>query len=315
MIPEIQQRNVDFDLNRRAGDNANEQRCRAVVEQVPDGILIFDGESGRVLYSNATFGRLLELPAEELLGMRIFDFVDQDCNGIGTDIHKCLAGIGSSLFESHCHRDNGPTTEVEVSVAPIFYANRREWCAVVRDITERKSYEKRLEHAASHDSLTDLPNRALFLENLERAAAEANRQRTPVAVLFIDIDDFKQVNDTFGHHCGDLVLAATANRLRSCVRTGDTVGRIGGDEFAVLAERSVGPMDVIRLAERLTAELREPFAVGATGMQTHISASIGVSMGIPSTRGGETLLRRADAAMYRSKEAGKARWEFGETSA
>jgi diguanylate cyclase (GGDEF)-like protein len=176
---------------------------------------------------------------------------------------------------------------------------------IVSWLTERRKrvQQGRLEHEASHDYLTDLPNRPSFYEYLRRAMARARRQDRKVAVLFVDLDDFKHINDSFGHQIGDRVLVAVAERLKRCLRQADTAARLGGDEFAVLLEDVSDAAQALVVAERILAEVRAPFDVG--GHRLSASASIGIALGAEGQP--EELLRIADLAMYRAKSMGKAR--------
>jgi diguanylate cyclase (GGDEF)-like protein len=176
---------------------------------------------------------------------------------------------------------------------------------------ERKRYEARLAYQAQHDPLTGLPNRSLFLEFLQLALARTRRRRDTFAVLFLDLDRFKVVNDSLGHDAGDELLVALARRLRGVVRPGDTVARFGGDEFTVLCDDL--PLTSAReyatdVAERLLQTIRRPFLLD--GEEQFLSASIGIALAGPGTERPEGLLRDADAAMYRAKERGKDRWEL-----
>jgi diguanylate cyclase (GGDEF)-like protein len=172
------------------------------------------------------------------------------------------------------------------------------------DVTERKRTEARLEHDALHDALTGLPNRVLFLDRLEQALRRAARRDEEVscAVLFLDLDRFKAVNDAFGHQTGDELLAAVARRLESAVRPGDTVARLGGDEFTVLLEEISGVQEATLVAERIQATLTEPFAIA--GRQLDICASIGIALGSANVHP-KDLIHEADVAMYRAKAEGR----------
>ncbi len=175
----------------------------------------------------------------------------------------------------------------------------------VHDVTERKALEERLEHQALHDPLTDLPNRTLFVDRLGHALTRLGRRGGKAAVLFLDLDNFKFVNDSLGHEAGDELLAAVSGRLRACLRPEDTAARLGGDEFAVLLENVAGVDDAAQVAERITGELREPFVV--RGHEVFATPSIGIAFGGSDQDRPENLLRDADVAMYRAKEEGKAR--------
>jgi diguanylate cyclase (GGDEF)-like protein len=176
------------------------------------------------------------------------------------------------------------------------------------DISERKLYERQLQHDALHDALTGLPNRTLFVDRLEHALARARRRPDEIfAVLFLDLDRFKVVNDSLGHLLGDRLLVEFARRMERCVRPGDTVSRLGGDEFTILLEDLRDTNEVSQVADRIHAELAHPFNIG--GQDVYTSASIGIALGDSEYARAEQLLRDADTAMYRAKSGGKARHE------
>ncbi|MCS7173001.1 MAG: EAL domain-containing protein, partial [Armatimonadetes bacterium] len=178
------------------------------------------------------------------------------------------------------------------------------------DITERKRMEQRLAHLALHDALTDLPNRTLLLDRLQQALERAQRAGNRVAVLFVDLDRFKLVNDSLGHAEGDALLIEAGRRFRECLRAADTLARVGGDEFVVVAEVQ-DPADAARIAERILAAVHPPFALG--GEEVYVTASVGISLG-DGTRKPEDLLREADTAMYWAKAAGRNRYRYFEES-
>ncbi len=175
-----------------------------------------------------------------------------------------------------------------------------------RDVTERKAFERRLEHQAFHDPLTGLPNRALFEQRLERALRVEGEPLAKVAVLFVDLDDFKVVNDSLGHRAGDRLLALAARRIRGCLRPQDTVARFGGDEFGVLLQGVGDGEGAGRIAERMVEELqRAPFDLD--GLEVFVTPSVGIALGAPGADRHDDLLRRADVAMYEAKKGGGAR--------
>ena len=173
---------------------------------------------------------------------------------------------------------------------------------IMSDVTQKKRSEERLHHLAFHDPLTGLPNRRLFMDRLGHALKRSSRQGNRVAVLFMDLEQFKVVNDSLGHDVGDLLLTVVAQRLERCLRPEDTFARFGGDEVVVLLEAVDGPAEAVRVAERITEELRRPFVLEER--QLYAAASIGVSVGHPRTHGPESLIREADTAMYRAKDQG-----------
>jgi diguanylate cyclase (GGDEF)-like protein len=170
------------------------------------------------------------------------------------------------------------------------------------DVTQKKRSEERLHHLAFHDHLTGLPNRRLFVDHLGHALQRTRRRGNWVAVLFMDLDGFKVVNDSLGHDVGDLLLTVVAQRLGRCLRPEDTLARFGGDEFVVLLEDIDDAAEAVRVAERIMEELREPFVLEER--QLYVAASIGISLGHARTHGPKGLIREADTAMYRAKEAG-----------
>jgi diguanylate cyclase (GGDEF)-like protein/PAS domain S-box-containing protein len=199
------------------------------------------------------------------------------------------------------HRD-GSTFPVLASIGFRKVDDRTIATVIVRDISERKTFEAKLEYQAGHDSLTGLPNRALFGELLQRALVSAQRRGTELAVLFCDLNRFKIINDSLGHEAGDHVLIAAASRFRAAVRSGDTVARLSGDEFVILCE-DVGPGKYVEtVAQRIHHNFAMPVHLGR--QRVHVSCSVGIAYGSGHTS--EEVLRNADLAMYRAKRSGVA---------
>lgn len=177
-----------------------------------------------------------------------------------------------------------------------------------RDITERLRAERDLQFVANHDALTRLPNRSLFARSLAEALARARRRKSGLAILFIDLDRFKNINDTLGHDAGDLLLCEMAERLRRCLRETDTVARLGGDEFVVLAEDALGSVPAIQIAQRILEAVTQPHTLH--GRECHVTASIGIAIYPDDGLDAAAMLKHADIAMYRAKEKGKNAFEF-----
>jgi diguanylate cyclase (GGDEF)-like protein len=197
------------------------------------------------------------------------------------------------------------TRELGVSNATL----RRGTETLRQEISERKLAEKRLLHGASHDELTGLANRALFMDRFNQMIARMQRRNDHfAAVLFLDLDRFKRVNDSLGHLTGDLLLIAVARCLERCLRPGDTLARMGGDEFTILLEDIDGQRGATAFAERILAELRSPLTVA--GREMYASVSIGIAITQTGFDSPDDVLRDADIAMYRAKELGKQRYEF-----
>ena len=185
------------------------------------------------------------------------------------------------------------------------------WIGTYRDVTEAYEAEARIAHMAHHDALTDLPNRVLFHERLDEALLRVRRYEEKLAVLYLDLDKFKNVNDTLGHAAGDKVLVAAAERLRKCVRDCDMAARFGGDEFAVLQLGLAGPHEAGVLAERIVTLLSEPYDID--GQLVEIGASAGIALAPADGETAEQLLGNADLALYRAKEEGRRTFRFFES--
>jgi diguanylate cyclase (GGDEF)-like protein len=180
------------------------------------------------------------------------------------------------------------------------------------DITERKALEAQLSHQAFHDALTGLPNRALFQDRLGHALDRAERRQAPIAVLFLDLNRFKHINDSLGHEAGDELLIAVAARLARSIRTGDTVARLGGDEFTIILETIDEASEAVMAAERIVEAFERPFLVGDRSLA--ITTSVGVVLGRAGQDTPTDLLRYADVALYQAKEAGRARYAIFDTA-
>jgi diguanylate cyclase (GGDEF)-like protein/PAS domain S-box-containing protein len=288
----------------------SEQRFRSLVTNSSDVFLIISAE-GSITYQSPAIERVLGYPAEDRLGHRIFELMHPEDQAF---VQATLAEIVSTpaaqrTIELRARHADGSWRMLEATVRNM-HGDPAVGGIVVnyRDVTERKTLEEQLTHQAFHDPLTGLANRALFSDRVNHAMRR--RGDRTVSVLFMDLDDFKTINDSLGHVAGDVVLTHVSQRLRACLRPEDTVARLGGDEFAILLEEA-SFTDVGVIADRLLASLQQPFEAGSK--QVHIGASMGVAFGT-ETSDADELLRNADVAMYTAKGRGKGRIEIFEAS-
>jgi diguanylate cyclase (GGDEF)-like protein/PAS domain S-box-containing protein len=283
------------------------ERDRAIIEHAADAFFVYDA-GGRIFDVNRRACGTLGYTREELLSLSMTD-VEAILlpEGIAGLWRRLASGEPVTTEGAHRRKD-GTAFPVEIRVALLGeVAGRRLALSIARDITGRRALEERLSHQALHDPLTGLPNRALLMDRLEHAVARAHRRKTPLTVLFLDLDDFKAVNDALGHECGDRLLEEVGRRLDSGARSSDTVARLGGDEFVVLLEDIGDEREATLAADRIRKDLEVPFKVGRRELS--VTASIGVAVGPSSGGDPRELLRNADLAMYRAKGNGKNRHE------
>jgi diguanylate cyclase (GGDEF)-like protein/PAS domain S-box-containing protein len=296
-----------LDMATRLGKDlaASEARAKAVMESAVEAILTTDAV-GHVESVNPAAEVLFGWAEAEIVGRPIAVVVPGlEPSGEQDGLDDLHWGPSERMMEAI--RKDEQRLPVDVSMSSTTIGGREMFTLIARDATLRKLYEDQLEHQATHDPLTGLANRTLFDELLVRAAYRADRSGRPVAVLYLDLDGFKDVNDVFGHPSGDRVLSETSRRLEAVVRPGDMVARMGGDEFVVLCEHLSEPSDAERIAARIVQAVGKPIPL-ATGVAT-VTASVGIALGEP----GETaasLIGRADEAMYRMKQGGKAGFLF-----
>lgn len=292
---------------RRSGE-----RFRSLVQNSADVNMILDAD-GTIVYESAAVERVLGYRAANRLGSPSFEIVHPDDEPRAQQLLAEVMGARGAQIsgEYRARHVDGSWRFIEAVLTNLLEDPAVSGIVVnYRDITERKTLEDELRHQAFHDSLTGLANRALFADRLEHALTRVRRFRQPLAVLFIDLDDFKTVNDSLGHGEGDLLLTAVAERLREGVRASDTIARMGGDEFAVLIEDPEDAATPVDVAHRLLGTLAEPFGLG--GKELFVHASVGIAVSANRKQTGEDLLRDADAAMYTAKSNGKNRVEVFE---
>jgi diguanylate cyclase (GGDEF)-like protein/PAS domain S-box-containing protein len=287
---------------------SREARYRALVEHALDVIAIL-AVDGTIQYASPAIERILGYTAATLVGSNSFTLVHTDDAG---DVLGLLTAALNSPgmtepVEAHLLRRDGGWTIVELRATNLQHIEAVGGIVLyARDITARKQFEEQLERRALYDPLTTLPNRTLFMDYLEHALARADRRLEAIVVLFTDLDNFKMINDSFGHAFGDQLLTRVAERLRACLRSSDTAARLGGDEFTVLLEDVGAPRDAVIVAERIIRELSSPFFID--GHEVFVSISVGIAASTPGESRPGDLLRESDVALYRAKADGKGRW-------
>jgi diguanylate cyclase (GGDEF)-like protein/PAS domain S-box-containing protein len=284
---------------------ASEARAKAVMDSAVEAIVTSD-DRGHVESANPAAEALFGWTEHELVGRPIGNLIP------ALAVDEETSGLHDVRWEEQEHlvegiRKDGSTLPLDVSLATTVVAGAEMFTVIARDATVRKLHEDQLEHQATHDPLTGLANRKLFDELLVRAVFRAERSRRAIAVLYLDLDGFKDVNDVFGHQAGDRVLAESSRRLESVIRPGDIVARLGGDEFVVLCENLATPDDAEKIAARIVQAVGKPIPVAA-GVAT-VSASVGIAIGSPG-ESAASIVARADEAMYRTKQEGKAGYRF-----
>jgi diguanylate cyclase (GGDEF)-like protein/PAS domain S-box-containing protein len=302
-----------LELSEGLAERRGQLRLESLIHNSSDVILILD-ERTTIRFASSASDRVLGYPSDELQGRSLHDLIrPEETTRVLAFLDRVLSteAVASTPIELELQRTDGRWLHVETHVANLINdPNVGGVVLNVRDVSERKAFEEQLAHQAFYDSLTGLPNRALFLDRIEQALRRQARQPATVSVFFLDLDDFKTVNDSLGHTAGDRLLVQVAERLRQCLRPSDTAARFGGDEFSVLVEDAgVEPND---LAERILATLRKPFSVDGTEVQ--IGATVGVAVSRQGSSSATELLRDADAAMYAAKADGKGGWRLFEPS-
>ncbi|MBF0421676.1 MAG: EAL domain-containing protein, partial [Magnetococcales bacterium] len=286
--------------------------CQTLLDTLPEGVLVH--ANGSILYANnVAAGTIGAVERQELLHQPLSSFFPPDS---WQRINESIA----SAFDSGSQQGSGWPAEMElirldnrkITIESLTtYLTLPEGnllCTLFRDISRRKESEERIRHQANYDNLTKLPNRTLFMDRLNRELIRAKRAKSRVALMFIDLDRFKWVNDTMGHAAGDQLLQEVAKRLKNSLRQSDTVARMGGDEFtAILPDMARGP-HAERVAAEIVRQLAEPFIL--EGQETFISGSIGISVYPDDADELESLLKNADTAMYRAKTSGRNAYRF-----
>ena len=291
----------------------SEERFRAVTETAQDAIIMMDAEA-RITYWNPAAEKILGYTAGESIGHDVHEWLIPEryrAQAIAGIKKFAVTGRGPILgktLELAAVRKGGTEFPIELSTAAIQKGRGWEAVAVLRDITARKNAERELVRMARHDVLTGLANRGVFVEVLQQRIALSHRGGSRFAVLYLDLDHFKDVNDTLGHPVGDALIKAVAKRLQKTVREADTVARFGGDEFAIVAADIKEAADAALLADKILAAVSEPFSIEGNEIRT--GASIGIALFGSDSRDAELLLSHADVALYRAKAEGRSAYRF-----
>jgi len=281
-----------------------------IYENTVEGILITDGTS-RIQAVNPAFTAITGYTADEALGKTPAMLRSGKHD---TEFYRrmwlCLLDEGKWTGEIWNRRKDGSIFPEWLNITAIHdgQGHLKQYVGLFTDITEHKQAEEKLRYQAYHDPLTDLPNRLMYTEHLDMALPQAQRREQMCGVMMLDLDHFKNINDTFGHDFGDKLLINVAQRLRECIRKEDTLARMGGDEFTFLLSLVDDVKDIARVAEKILASFAQPTTID--GKDLFVTPSIGISLFPNDGKDAETLLKNADAAMYRAKEGGRNAYQF-----
>jgi diguanylate cyclase (GGDEF)-like protein/PAS domain S-box-containing protein len=290
---------------------ASEERFRVSFDNAPNGIAVVSVEPsdfGRILETNDAFAHLVGYPLEQAGRLSFHAFVHPDDVGAGPRPEILDGTLTRWAEDLRFIRRSGEIIWVRTnaSLLPDPFDGRRAAIIQVEDITARKGAEVQLAHRAMHDSLTDLPNRHLLMDRLNVALESAQRSSKTVALLYIDLDRFKDINDSLGHEAGDLLLKEVSRRLADAVRSPDTAARLAGDEFVVVCPEIVDQAHAEGIAGRLLEALDRPVTIGCH--QVSPVASIGIALTQGDRTSPDEMLRWADQALYRAKATGRHRF-------
>jgi diguanylate cyclase (GGDEF)-like protein/PAS domain S-box-containing protein len=291
---------------RSATTGLTEGQFRSLFETAPYAQMVVD-PAGNIVLVNSAAANLFGYARTELIGLRADSVLIGRSRAGAPWYRQSDEAERQSEFDLLARRRDGGEFPVELTLSPVQSGGELLLSAAIRDTTERTQAAEVLAHQASHDALTGLPNRTLFLDRLDHGLARARRSHAKLAVIFLDLDDFKLVNDTRGHDTGDLLLVALIPRLVSALRPGDTIARFGGDEFVVLCEELASEDDAVNIARRIADACNRPVRVG--DYEHAVTVSAGVVIVDSGAATPSTVLRDADSAMYRAKGLGKGRVE------
>jgi diguanylate cyclase (GGDEF)-like protein/PAS domain S-box-containing protein len=302
---------AEVEQRRRAEEELfrEKERLQTTLASIGEGVALVDAE-GRIEYMNPAAEQLVGWSFHDALNRpvrEIFRNVDADHHSVSTAMEDSLYATDRVTKQSILFCKAGKEHVIEELATPLYdrHSNLIGVVSVLRDVTEATQRTEQLAHAVDHDPLTGLPNRNLLKDRTRQAIARAQRKHENFALLFLDLDRFKAVNDSMGHAAGDALLVDVAKRLTDCVREEDTIARLGGDEFVVLLDGPTQEMQVKAVADKIRRTLRKPYQVGA--QSATVTVSIGASLYPFDGRDPESLLGHADSAMYHAKQQGRDR--------
>jgi len=283
----------------QAALNRDLELTRAIASNLGDGVVAVD-ETGRIIFANPVAAQMLGRDRAALLDQSLYPLLDVGEVRLAQLVREVqLSGRSARIDDAALQRDGAPNLFVSLSVAPLALGGHYAGAVfALHDVTERRARVAALEHKALHDPLTELPNRVLFRDRLQQALLLARRNGGATAVLVLDLNGFKAVNDRLGHHVGDILLQQVGARTQLALRASDTVARFGGDEFAVLLPDADGE-GALRAAQQVRRAIEHPFTV--EGCTVQVGASIGIAFAPTHGTDPLLLLRGADAAMYAAK--------------
>lgn len=309
---------VHFSLLARERQRARETirkgelRFRTMFEEAPMGIALIDSVTGEFQDINSRYAQITGRSLDEIKGGNWAGFVHPDDAPGVLALLDMLGKDGGAGFKTSMRllRPDGSVAWIDMSMAAIETRSRAQphHLCMIEDVTEKKQSEALIWQQANFDTLTQLPNRRMFQDRLEHDIAKCRRDGLRAAIVFIDLDHFKEVNDTLGHHQGDILLVEAAQRIRSCVRESDTVARLGGDEFTIILTGLEDSRCVEAIAQKILDVLKAPFALGQE--QAFVSASIGIALYPDDGLDVDDLLKHADQAMYAAKGGGRSRFSY-----